>query len=129
MKKSKPDDPKFFLVLRSLVKDHSIVVKAVITKAKRLNPISPEDDAKELWRKLARNLPIETIEALEKLLKHRLDEFYLSRDQITAAKKPQKPLRQYTCPDCGDTTDGGKHGTCDTVLGRRGWRKLGEYDG
>lgn len=128
MKKVGHEDPKYFLVLRSLVKDHSVIAKVVITKARRLKSASFEDEAKELWRKLVRNLPIETIEALEKLLKRRLDELYLAKDQVSA-KKLQKPIRRYTCPDCGDITDGGKHGTCDTVLGRRGWRKLGEYDG
>lgn len=128
MKKVVSEDPKYFLVLRSLVKDHSVIAKVVITKAKRMKSASSEDEAKELWRKLVRNLPLETIEALEKLLKRRLDELYLAKNQVSA-KKPQKPIRQYTCPDCGDTTDGSKHGTCDMVMGRHGWRKLGEYDG
>ncbi len=128
MKKNEREDPKHFLVLRSLVKDHSVIAKVVITKAKRLKSTVPEDEARELWRKLVRNLPIETIEALEKLLKRGLDDLYIARD-LVMAKKPRKPLWQYKCPDCGDMTDGNKHGTCDSVLGRRGWRKLGEQDG
>jgi hypothetical protein len=45
------------------------------------------------------------------------------------------PAKQfYACPDCGQNCDGdSKHLSpsgkeCLTVLGRRGWRKLGDYD-
>ena len=45
---------------------------------------------------------------------------------------PPKPPRK--CPECGAETNGDIHKTpagkdCDMVLGRRGWRQLGVYDG
>lgn len=36
----------------------------------------------------------------------------------------------HICPECKQWTDGeAKHGMCDWVYGRRGWRQLGVYDG
>lgn len=35
----------------------------------------------------------------------------------------------YTCPNCGNKSDGEYHPPCDWVIGRRGWRQLGVYDG
>lgn len=43
--------------------------------------------------------------------------------------KPEAAKKTHRCPDCGKDTDGNKHEGCDMVLGRRGWRQLGVYDG
>ncbi len=37
--------------------------------------------------------------------------------------------RVFHCPECHTDTDGNKHGNCNWVYGRRGWRELGVYDG
>lgn len=42
--------------------------------------------------------------------------------------KPQ-PKKEYRCPECGLPSDDHPTERCDMVLGRRGWRQLGVYDG
>ena len=38
--------------------------------------------------------------------------------------------RLHKCPECGQQTCGNcAHGNCNSVRGRRGWRRLGDYDG
>jgi hypothetical protein len=52
-------------------------------------------------------------------------------------RKPSCPrcLKEvrYVCPECGEPTCGnhshGKNDSCNMVMGRRGWRELGIYDG
>lgn len=40
------------------------------------------------------------------------------------------PKKKYICPECGqDHPDGDSIKNCSYVYGRRGWRKLGDYDG
>lgn len=47
---------------------------------------------------------------------------YITRKYVLEYKK-------YKCENCGKLCDGNKHVGCDWVLGRRGWRQLGVYDG
>ncbi len=62
--------------------------------------------------------------------------------RVVEVVKPHKPKKVepykgkvYKCPDCGclcdgDTAHGLEPNRCLSVLGRRGWRKLGgDYDG
>lgn len=42
----------------------------------------------------------------------------------------KKARLKYRCPYCGNETCGDHaHNGCDWVMGRRGWRQLGVYDG
>lgn len=39
-------------------------------------------------------------------------------------------ISRYLCPECGRLhPDGDSIDGCSMVIGRRGWRRLGEYDG
>lgn len=56
--------------------------------------------------------------------------FVVANATIMEGKEP----KLYTCPECGRKVDGDSaHGEdpnrCNMVLGRRGWRQLGVYDG
>ncbi|TSC88903.1 MAG: hypothetical protein G01um10143_800 [Parcubacteria group bacterium Gr01-1014_3] len=128
----KSEAPTYFLNLHSVAKGHLLIVKVVVIKARKLKNATPESEAVDIWRALISYLPLKTIEALEKLIKKRLDTFYAAKShlQVEKLEKKKKDRRfKYRCPDCHQATDGSKHGSCDMVLGRRGWRKLGEYDG
>lgn len=46
-----------------------------------------------------------------------------------ADKRKKANAKKYECPECHKITDGNIHENCDMVLGRRGWRQLGVYDG
>lgn len=58
------------------------------------------------------------------------EDFYKKIEELINKEK------SYKCPNCGALTDGktshisGSHygRRCYTVIGRKGWRELGEYD-
>ena len=75
-------------------------------------------------------------------------EYLLAGDTNTHTLTPEKIIvygmmftckekvkqKQWTCPECKQECNGSIHKTktgerCDMVLGRRGWRQLGVYDG
>jgi hypothetical protein len=61
-------------------------------------------------------------EAVQKILD------IISLPSIQKIQKTPK-ITKYRCPECKQLTDGKIHNGCDMVLGRRGWRQLGVYDG
>lgn len=132
MNRNLPDPNSYLMMLESVAPDHIVATKVMILKGwlRRRNDRA-EKDALEIWKKLIRNLPLETIEALERLMKRRLDDFYVAKSGLMVDKTGKKvPRKKFTCPECHKLTDGHKkHGDCDMVMGRRGWRRLGEYDG
>lgn len=82
MNRNLPDPNSYLMMLESVAPDHIVAAKVMILKGwlRRRNDRA-EKDALEIWRKLIRNLPLETIEALEKLIKKRLDTFYAAKSQ------------------------------------------------
>jgi len=81
---------------------------------------------------------LETQTSIGAVRRHFLSTGLITRMQweqclLEVRNDPKAKLR-YVCPSCGSNTDGSRHTTpngdnCLTVLGRRDWRKLGDYDG
>lgn len=57
------------------------------------------------------------------------EEFETVKFLIESQGKINADKKKYICPECRKETDGHIHADCDMVLGRRGWRQLGMYDG
>ncbi len=85
-KKNAIGSDRYVLHLRSILKDHMVIAKVATFKGMNLKIESSAVDALAIWRKLVRNLPIETIEALEKLIKKRLDTFYAAKSVLQVKK-------------------------------------------